>query len=176
MRVKADADVDCARCRRTGGGEGDRSYSSSETSGSGEGVLARLFSPSRLARAILSLEARLFGCGLSSDADSGPLRPSSRALASLSNLELPFAPGEPPNLPLPLPSPLPHRLMTALGVAAGLLAGAEEDGCGELEGAEANMPGRTRPPGWTCRRSGARPNAPAFMVGSVQREQRRCCL
>lgn len=113
---------------------------------------------------MLSLEARLFGCGLSSPANSRPLRPSSRALVSLSSLELPFPPGEPLNLPFPLASPLPHRLMTALGVAAGLLAGAEEDSCGEELEAEANMPGRTRPPGCTCRRSGARPNAPAFIV------------
>lgn len=168
MRVKADADVDCARWRRTGGGEGDRSYaSSSDASGSGEGVLTRLLSPSRLARAMLSLEARLFGCGLSSPDDSRPLRPSSFVLVSLSSLELPFPPAEPPlNLPLPLASPLPHRLKTALGVAAGLLAGVDIDDCGEelLDEAEANMPGRTRPPGWTCRRSGARPNAPAFIV------------
>ena len=33
-------------------------------------------------------------------------------------------------------------------------------------GGATNMPGRTRPPGWTCRRSGCRPNAPAFMSAS----------
>ena len=77
---------------------------------------------------------------------------------------------------LPLARPLVPQLLSNVPVGLATLGCVDEELAGdervvEVVGAVAsgagegeNMPGRTRPPGWTGRRSGWRPNAPAFIL------------
>lgn len=132
----------------------------------GGGVLGARFRPSLRARAILSTGG-VEWVGCSGLVLGVPSARSRREVAAVVGGSLPL-PCPPESQRLSTPScfrtPLGEEVVDDSGgggevLAVFLFAGA----AAAAAGGATNMPGRTRPPGWTRRRSGCRPNAPAFM-------------